>query len=532
MIEDDDSWLDEILLFNHLPDPHSIPNFCFTIPTKLPYKSENLPSWNMRQSRQDQLLLKIQHFLDTLEMPTFLSMQERKRFIKKTGQFFVKEGRLFKRNGNKNPLVVILNPKKRVTILTQAHENLGHKGEHAVFDLVRLRFFWPHLRNDVHHHVTSCHDCQIRNIKRMEVSPMISTPIAIFEKVYLDVMYMPPSAGYRFIVAARDDLSGATEVRALRVNNAQNLAKFFWEQIYCRYGAIGQVITDNGPEVKGAFKLLLKRMNIPQVHITPYNKHANGAVERGHFILREAIVKASEKNTNGQVKNWHKHVDLAAFADRVTVSSVTGYSPYYLLHGTHPLLPFDLSESTLLVEGFQSGMSTSDLLALRVRQLHRHPQDLKQAADVLKQARFKSKQQFEKRYWHRLQKEDYKPGQLVLVRNSRLEATVTKFKTDPRYLGPYEVVEKSKRGTYTLKELDGAVHAERYAAFRIIPYITRTDPQFYQLLQPSDDDFYPNPNGEIENDKSDFNNPDTDDLNEDNDDLFVHESESESDLSA
>ena len=188
------------------------------------------------------------------------------------------------------------------------------------------------------------------------------------------------------------------------------------------------------------------------------------------------------------VKSWHKYVELAAFADRITVSSVTGYSPYYLLHGTHSLLPFDLLEATLLVEGFHSGMSTSDLLALRIHQLHRHPQDLKQAADVLKQARFKSKQQFEKRYKHRLQKEEYKPGQLVLVRNSRLEATVTKFKTEPRYLGPYEVVDRSNRGTYTLKELDGAIHSERYAAFRIIPYVTQTDPEFQKiLLQPDDD---------------------------------------------
>ena len=92
-------------------------------------------------------------------------------------------------------------------------------------------------------------------------------------------------------------------------------------------------------------------------------------------------------------------------------------------------------------------------------------------------------------------------------------------------------MDKSKRGTYTLKELDGAVHAERYAAFRIIPYITRTNPQFHQLLQPSDNDFYPNPTSETDNDESDHNNPNIDDHNEDDNDDFAHEYESESDLS-
>ena len=486
--EHDDSWLDDISLLYHHPNPRELSLFVFTTSTKLPYNPHNLPSWKLRQSEQDKTLSKVQHFLSTLEIPTFVSLSSRKRFMKKVSQFFIKGGKMFKRNGDKPPLLVILDIKKRLAILTQAHEKLGHKGELAVFNLVQLRFFWPHLRPDIHHHIASCHDCQIRSTKKMEISPTISTPQGLFEKVFIDVMHMPPSGGFQFIVAAKDDLTGVTEVRALRSNNSQALSKFFWEQIYCRYGAVGQVVTDNGPEVKGAFEILLRRMNIPQVRITPYNKHANGAVERGHFILREAIVKTCQKDRNGQIKNWHQHVELAAFADRITVSSVTGYSPYYLLHGTHPLLPFDLSEATFMIDGYRSGLSTSDLLSLRIQQLHRHPSDLEKAARTLKQARFRSKQQFEKRFHHKLQKKQYKSGDLVLIRNSRLEMTVAKFKTEPRYIGPYEVVRQTPRGNYILKELDGTEHAEQYAAFRIIPYIKRTDPLFQELLNDPDDD--------------------------------------------
>jgi transposase InsO family protein len=120
----------------------------------------------------------------------------------------------------------------------------------------------------------------------MEVPVTISAPVTIFEKVYIDVMYMPPSSQYRYIVAAKDDLTGVTEASPLQKNNSKTLAKFLWEKIYCRYGAVGQVTTDNGPEVKGAFEELVRRMGIPHVSISPYNKHANGVVERGHFILR------------------------------------------------------------------------------------------------------------------------------------------------------------------------------------------------------------------------------------------------------
>jgi hypothetical protein len=135
-----------------------------------------------------------------------------------------------------------------------------------------------------------------------------------------------------------------------------------------------------------------------------------------------------------------------------------------------------------MVEGFRSGLSTSDLLALRIRQLHRHQEDIDKAADTLKKARFKSKQQFEQRFRKRLQRKHFQPGELVLVRNSRLESTLARMKTEPRYLGPYAVVKRTKRGVYILAELDGAEHAEHYAAFRLLPYISRGDPVLYRLL--------------------------------------------------
>ena len=66
-------------------------------------------------------------------------------------------------------------------------------------------------------------------------------------------MLMPKERGFRYLVAARDGLSLAAERRALRNNTADSLARFFWEEIICCYGAIGEVVTDNGSEVKGAF---------------------------------------------------------------------------------------------------------------------------------------------------------------------------------------------------------------------------------------------------------------------------------------
>ncbi len=92
----------------------------------------------------------------------------------------------------------------------------------------------------------------------MVLLPTISAPATIFEKVYIDIIFMPRSDSYRYIVCAKDNLTGVVKASALKENKAKALAKFLWTKIYCQYGAIGQIVTNNGPEVKGAFKHLAK----------------------------------------------------------------------------------------------------------------------------------------------------------------------------------------------------------------------------------------------------------------------------------
>jgi hypothetical protein len=178
------------------------------------------------------------------------------------------------------------------------------------------------------------------------------------------------------------------------------------------------------------------------------------------------------KTCKSKLSEWPQRLPEIVFADRVTVSRVTGFSPYQLLHATDPLLPLDIAEATFLVEEFRSGLSTSDLLALRARQIAKHPEDVARAAETLRKARFASKKQFEQRFIKRLSRETYEPGELVILRNTPVELSHDR-KSEPRYLGPYEVAKRTTKGNYKLKELDGTLLRSTYAAFRILPYISR-----------------------------------------------------------
>ena len=52
-----------------------------------------------------------------------------------------------------------------------------------------------------------------------------------------------------------------------------------------------------------------------------------------------------------------------------------------------PVLPFNLTETTFFVQGFNSGMSSEELLSLRIRQLEKHQDDIDQAADMTRKSR-------------------------------------------------------------------------------------------------------------------------------------------------
>ena len=482
---EDDGWVDDIALYVGAPPITR----SATIPV---YFTSTL-------SKEDQVLNSIQRFLTDLEFPSNLNEPQRKRFIKRATKFFVREHQLYKRNGVNPPLRAITHLPTRYDLLQQAHEDLGHRGEQPVFHTLHKRFYWPNMWNDVRKHVSSCLQCQHRNTMKLQLPVQVSTPTTLFSRVYIDVMRMPlGKGGYTSIVAARDDLSGAAEGRALISIDSESLKDFFWEDLFCRYGAIQEITTDNGSEVQGAFKLLMKKYGLPQTMITPYNSRANGVVERGHFTIREAIIKTckqgnakhkghySKKKEAELLSVWPKYVPLIFFADRITVRRSTNVSPFFVLHGTEPLLPFDLSESSFLSDRFTANMTTEDLLAARMLQLEKRDEDLAKVAATLKKYRLKSKEQFEERFENRLCTGDYPNGSLVLIRNISIEKSADR-KYQPRYLGPYKVVRRTRHGSYVLEELNGVALRYRIAPFRVLPYFSRTDTALWQLAHDDND---------------------------------------------
>ena len=73
-----------------------------------------------------------------------------------------------------------------------------------------------------------------------------------------------------------------------------------------------------------------------------YHPEGNGVVERAHQVLVDGLFKTCEKDKS----KWPLYLDAVLFAIYVTTSRTTGYSPFFLIYGIHPVFSFDLDDAT------------------------------------------------------------------------------------------------------------------------------------------------------------------------------------------
>jgi hypothetical protein len=151
--------------------------------------------------------------------------------------------------------------------------------------------------------------------------------------------------------------------------------------------------------------------------------------------------------------------------------------PIQLMLGQKPIMPGkDLVPTWVFLE-WEDGITTERLLALRIQQLERLPEDQKIALEKLKAARLGNKERFDKT--HRLRTKSIQIGDWVLVFDSSLEHQYSTLrKSSRRWFGPYVVVATHDNATYTLRELDGTMLKIPVAGKRIKPF-RRRDSRFY-----------------------------------------------------
>jgi len=129
--DEDDAWLDDIALLSLIPSrqfpPFPIHNShsksCYSATLSLSPKP--LHQCYSARLMQENQLKDIYCFLSTLQSPNIENLQTKHRFLAKAMEFFIKDNRLYKRNGYRTPLLVILDSQQKNSILLHAYKKFG-----------------------------------------------------------------------------------------------------------------------------------------------------------------------------------------------------------------------------------------------------------------------------------------------------------------------------------------------------------------------------------------------------------------------
>ena len=445
-----------------------------------------------RAKRLDGMVPQVREFLDEPKRPSGLSDKQWKGFYKFASQFLLDaRGVLWKRH-HEGLRKLVVEQERRPGVLVELHDRLGHRGTYATASFACERFWWPDIKADVHWFVKTCLVCQMRQTTHVLIPPTVPVPLSPMMRVHADSMMMP--GRYKYFVHARCATTSWPEGRALTTESAKTIGEWLFQDILSRWGALSELVTDNGAPWIKACDYLAKKYHIHHIRISGYNSRANGIVERPHFSVRDALVKAAGDDAT----KWHAYVHTVLWSERATRRRRFGCSPYFAITGSHPVLPLDFTEATYLVPPPESLLSTSELIAQRAIALQKRSEDVAKLRSKIYETRVREAREFEAKHRATIRDFDHKPRTMVLLRNTAIEKSLNK-KTRRRFLGPYVVVSRNRGGAYVLAELDGTVFDRPVAAFRVHPFFARkepidlplewldTDPQRLRELEASED---------------------------------------------
>jgi hypothetical protein len=191
-------------------------------------------------------------------------------------------------------------------------------------------------------------------------------------------------------------------------------------------------------------------MGIKNVYTTAYHPQTNAHAERFNRYLAAAL----SLYVNPSQRDWDLYLPAAIMAYRSSVHDVTKFSPYYLLYGRIPRLPYDVA-----LDEPSSPSDDWDDYNKKHHELLTTAWNAVENWDARQRVRAKL-------YYDKLQKAvEYPIGSLVLVYTPILKRQKSK-KLLIRWTGPHKVLTKLSDLVYKVQHLAGTqrvqtVHVQR-----------------------------------------------------------------------
>jgi hypothetical protein len=358
--------------------------------------------------------------------------------------------------------------RKEVLQIFHDSPEAGHFGVKKTKRAIRNRVFWPNMMKEIHQYVQTCETCQRNKSENKLPAGLLGTvtpPTAIFETIHIDFIGpLPPSAGgrrNRFVLVVLDELSKWPEFFPMRTATAKRVAECLEDQVFCRFGAPKNIISDNGSQfISKIVKRLCKEWNVAHRLISTYHPQANSS-ERTNRTLKQLIRSFVDSHSN-----WDIHLQKFALAIRSSSSETTKVSPAMLNLGRELPLLFDRQ--------IQRKDNDTSASAVEVSEMSQKLQELiGWVRSNIEKAHETNKKYYDKNH----RDVSYTKNQKVLLRTHCLSDKDKKFSASlaQKWSGPFTIQRQVTPVTYAITEFQKSKYSKNRHVSDMKPYYLRPE---------------------------------------------------------
>ena len=175
----------------------------------------------------------------------------------------------------------------RETVIEQAHDHvtLGHVGTTKTLHQIRIRFFWPKMKQQVRQYVNSCHVCKARKSpNKLPRAPMGKYLVgAPFERIHMDITgpYAETDEGFRYALCICDAFSKFAICVPIASMSAKEVCQAFIQNWCIFFGIPLEIHGDRGTCFESEMlKELCTLLSIKKTRSTVRNPASNGQCEK------------------------------------------------------------------------------------------------------------------------------------------------------------------------------------------------------------------------------------------------------------
>ena len=259
---------------------------------------------------------------------------------------------------------IIVPQSLRQAVLKECHDvpSVGHVGMRRTLELVDRQFHWRGLRSDTISYVKTCPVCQVmKSDSRAKAGLLqpLEIPTRKWAHVTTDLVTdLPESGGFTAVAVFVDKLTKMVHFAGTNKEvTAMEYARIFVDTVFRLHGLPEVIISDRDPRFTGKFwRALFDLLGTDLRFSTAFHPQTDGQSER----MIQTLENFLRPYVKAHPQTWSQSLMLAEFAANNAVNVATGYSPFYLNTGDHPLVPSALMHGGGVSSGVEAVQTMVD----------------------------------------------------------------------------------------------------------------------------------------------------------------------------